>query len=123
MTFLKTAASFFHLFYQPDQFPVCSKCVPKCRQQLYAGALDTTKARQALQKLSSNGTPLSACATDLLSMVEASQEEDLNLLSKQFKGEPPAQQSVITCMTTIKKAYDEVSHCLLSSSPRCTYRH
>ena len=41
-------------------------------------------------------------------MDDAYREAELLELSQQFKGEPCVQQTVITCMTTIKKAYDEV---------------
>ena len=94
--------------YQQRHFLECQGHV--CRQQLYAGALDVSKARLALQKLSNSSTPLTSCATDLQNMDDHSQEADLDALSKQFKGEPPVQQSVVTCMTTIKKAYDEVTY-------------
>ena len=45
---------------------------------------------------------------DMLSMEDADREAELQELSQQFKGHPPVQQTVVTCMTTIKKAYDEV---------------
>ena len=63
-------------------------------------------------KLSSAGPGSAAPSTvarELQGLDEASQEEEIEELAKQFKGAAPLQQSVITCMTTIKKAYDEVS--------------
>lgn len=51
----------------------------------------------------------STIARELQILDEASQEEEIEELAKQFKGAAPLQQSVITCMTTIKKAFDEVS--------------
>lgn len=51
----------------------------------------------------------STIARELLILDEASQEEEIEELAQQFKGAAPLQQSVITCMTTIKKAFDEVS--------------
>lgn len=80
------------------------------RRQLYAGSLGLAQARQALHKLSTGSTPVTSCTTELQDLDEAGQEADLDMLSKQYKGEPPVQQTVITCMTTVKKAYDEVSH-------------
>ena len=94
------------------------------RQQLYAGSLSTAQARQTLQKLISSNTPVTQCTTELQSMDDTSQEADLGMLAKQYKGEPPVQQTVITCMTTIKKAYDEVGqelhvHAQVSERPSC----
>ncbi|DBA70591.1 TPA: Bardet-Biedl syndrome 1 protein [Trebouxia sp. C0005] len=76
-------------------------------RQLYAGSLGLAQARQALHKLSTGSTPVTSCTTELQDLDEAGQEADLDMLSKQYKGEPPVQQTVITCMTTVKKAYDE----------------
>ena len=91
--------------------PPCEKqdC-QTCRQQLYAGSLSAAQARQTLQKLIISNTPVTQCTMELQSMDATSQEADLGMLAKQYKGEPPVQQTVITCMTTIKKAYNEVSH-------------
>lgn len=87
---------------------LCKASCETCRQQLYAGSLSTAQARQTLQKLISSNTPVTHCTMELQSMDAISQEADLGMLAKQYKGEPPVQQTVITCMTTIKKAYDEV---------------
>ncbi|DBA87232.1 TPA: Bardet-Biedl syndrome 1 protein [Trebouxia sp. C0004] len=76
-------------------------------QQLYAGSLSLAQARQTLHKLSTGSTPVTSCTTELQDLNEAGQEADLDMLSKQYKGEPPVQQTIITCMTTVKKAYDE----------------
>ena len=79
---------------------------------MYAGSLAVAQARSSLLKLSSGGPGSVAPTTavrELQGLDEASQEAEIEELSKQFKGEAPLQQSVITCMTTIKKAYDEVS--------------
>ncbi len=96
-------------------FVVSMTCSSGCyRRQLYAGSLSLAQARQALHKLSTGTTPVTSCTTELQDLGEAGQEADLDMLSKQYKGEPPVQQTVITCMTTVKKAYDEVSHCLCS---------
>ena len=84
-----------------------------CRQQVYAGLLDAAQARKALHRLSSNGPGSSAPSTvtrELQALDEASQEVEIQELSKEFKGEAPVQLSTITCMTTIKKTYDEVCH-------------
>ena len=70
------------------------------------------QARRSLLKLSSAGpgsVAPSTVARELQGLDEASQEAEIEELAKQFKGAAPLQQSVITCMTTIKKAYDEVS--------------
>lgn len=70
------------------------------------------QARRSLLKLTTSGpgsVAPSTVARELQCLDEASQEEEIEELAKQFKGAPPLQQSVITCMTTIKKAYDEVS--------------
>ncbi|KAL3141002.1 Bardet-Biedl syndrome 1 protein, variant 2 [Trebouxia sp. C0010 RCD-2024] len=79
-------------------------------QQVYTGSLTVAQARSSLLKLSRNGpgsVAPSTVARELEGLDEASQEAEIEELSHQFKGEPPLQQSVITCMTTIKKAYDE----------------
>lgn len=78
---------------------------------MYTGSLTVAQARSSLLKLSRNGpgsVAPSTVARELEGLDEASQEAEIEELSHQFKGEPPLQQSVITCMTTIKKAYDEV---------------
>ncbi len=89
------------------------------RRQLHAGSLSSAQARQALHKLSTGTTPVTSCTTELQDLDEAGQEADLDTLSKQYKGEPPVQQTVITCMTTVKKAYDEVSHLWRSCASVC----
>ena len=89
------------------------------RQQLSAGSLSLAQARQALHKLSTGTTPVTSCTTELQDLNEAGQEADLDVLSKQYKGEPPVQQTVVTCMTTVKKAYDEVSHHQRSCASAC----
>lgn len=95
-------------------FQAMSKlCCAQFRQQVYAGSLTAAQARKALHRLSSNGPGSAAPSTitrELQDLDEASQEAEIEELSKQFKGEAPLQQSVITCMTSIQKAYDEVSH-------------
>ena len=86
--------------------------VPLFRQQVYAGSLPAAQARRSLQKLSSSGpgsVAPSTVARELQGLDDAGQEAEIEELAKQFKGAAPLQQSVITCMTTIKKAYDEVS--------------
>jgi len=101
-------------------FVVSMTCSSECyRRQLYAGSLSLTQARQALHKLSTGSTPVTSCTTELQDLDEAGQEADLDMLSKLYKGEPPVQQTVITCMTTVKKAYDEVSHCWRSCASVC----
>ena len=83
------------------------------------------QARRSLLKLNSSGpgsVAPSTVARELQGLDEASQEEEIEELAKQFKGAAPLQQSVITCMTTIKKAYDEVSmsvgNSLMDSTPQ-----
>ena len=83
------------------------------------------QARRSLLKLNSSGpgsVAPSTVAQELQGLDEASQEEEIEELAKQFKGAAPLQQSVITCMTTIKKAYDEVSmsvgNSLIDSTPQ-----
>ena len=103
------AAAAGHVVLMP--FVVSMTCSSECcRRQLYAGSLSLAQARQALHKLSTGTTPVTSCTTELQDLAEAGQEADLDMLSKQYKGEPPVQQTVITCMTTVKKSYDEVSH-------------
>ena len=103
------------------------------RQQVYAGTLNTAQARKALQRLSNNGPGSAAPSTvarELQDLDEASQDAEIAELAQQFKGEAPLQQSTITCMTTIKKAYDEVgapvntlfaqaAHCCTIHFPQC----
>ena len=81
---------------------------PAHREQLYAGTISNAQARQTLDKLSFSGVHLSSLAKDLQDMDEGSKDAQLQALSQHFKGQTPTQQTSITCMTTIKKAHDEV---------------
>ena len=81
------------------------------RKQVHAGSLSTTQARKALQRLSSHAPRSAAPSTvarELQDLDELSQEAEIQELTNVFKGEVPTQQTVIICMTTIKKAYEEV---------------
>lgn len=80
-----------------------------CRQLVHAGSMNRATALHALLKLKSNGVGLTHHARDVLSMPDHAQDAELQLLSQQYKGEPPIQQSTIICMTAMKKSHDEAS--------------
>lgn len=75
---------------------------------MHAGSMQCATALQALLKLSRNGVSLTQSAQDVLSMPFQDQEAELQLLCQEYKGEPPEQQSTITCMTAVRKTHDEV---------------
>lgn len=76
---------------------------------MHTGSMTNATALQALLKLSRNGVSLTQCAQEVLTMPYDQQEAELQLLCQECKGEPPVQQSTITCMTALKRTHDEVN--------------
>ena len=99
----------------PTQTTKIFQLSPVYREHLYAGTISNVQARETLDKLSFSGVRISASAKDLQEMDQGSRDAQLHALSQQFKGQTPTQQTVITCMTTIKKAHDEVHRQILPS--------